>query len=92
MGAAEAAIFLDMTHPMSGYVARYLPCNDEDAPGSWIDLYRRATPEEAFERLDAFAASWGPDPLPQLQVVRREVTDTVITDPRTAEEPEEATV
>ena len=65
-------------HPMDGYVARYLPCDREDAPGNWIDLSRRATPEEALERLGAFADGWGPDPLPQLQVVRREVTDTVI--------------
>ena len=59
-------------------------------PGEWRDLSRRDTAEEAFERLDAFLASWkgagGREDPAGLQVVRREITDTVITDPRPAAE------
>jgi hypothetical protein len=59
-------------------------------PDEWRDLSRRDTPEEAFERLDAFLASWkasgGRDDPAGLQVVRREITDTVIADPRPAAE------
>jgi hypothetical protein len=61
-------------------------------PDEWRDLSRRDTPEEAFERRDAFLASWqgagGRDDPAGLQVVRREITDTVIADPRPAPEPE----
>ena len=61
-------------------------------PGEWQDLSRRDTPEEAFERCDVFLASWrgagGREDPAGLQVVRREITDTVISDPRPAPEPE----
>jgi hypothetical protein len=68
------------------YVMQY----EGRGPDDWIDASARDTPEEAFERLDAFRASWNyrmrrrPDDTPGFQVVRREVTDTVIEDPRPA--------
>jgi hypothetical protein len=64
-------------------------------PGDWIDVNRRETPEDAFERLDMFRASWDAlsdqEGRPQgFQVVRREIIDTVIEDPRPAPEEAEA--
>jgi hypothetical protein len=79
-------MFLDMSADVTGvavtitYVTQY-----ESSPGRWQDLCKRGTPEEAFGRLDVFRAAWdGQDGLQDLQVVRREITDTVIEDPRPA--------